>query len=130
MVSASEAVIYDVAAGNRAMARVLESTDRLLGYLTINPRRLDDAERDVRELLPTGRFVGVKIHTDYTASPARRSTQPSSAPLAVVLDGFDWPLSGTLSAYLPTQHPRSQPSPRRSATLPARRGAMGDVSGL
>lgn len=69
VVSATEAVIYDPPAGNRAMARVLESSDRLLGYLTVNPRRLADAERDLRELLPSGRFVGVKIHTDYTGSP-------------------------------------------------------------
>lgn len=69
VVSATEAVIYDAPAGNRALARVLETSDRLLGYLTINPRRLADAERDLRDLLPSGRFVGVKIHTDYTGSP-------------------------------------------------------------
>jgi hypothetical protein len=69
VVSATEAVIYDPSAGNRAMARVLATTDRLLGYVTVSPRRLLPAERDLRELLPTGRFVGVKIHTEYTGSP-------------------------------------------------------------
>jgi len=80
VVSATEAVIYDAPAGNRAMARVLSGSDRLLGYLTVNPRRLDDAERDLRELLPTGRFVGIKIHTDYTASPiSSRQTREALA---------------------------------------------------
>lgn len=73
IVSATEAVIYDAPAGNRALAAVL--SDRLYGYVTINPRRLAEAERDLREYLPTGRFVGVKIHTDYTKSP------PASAHL-------------------------------------------------
>jgi len=69
LVSASEAVIYDPAGGNRRTAELLEHDERLLGYLVINPRRLDIAQRDLAELLPGGRFVGVKIHTDYTASP-------------------------------------------------------------
>ena len=69
IVSAVEAVVYDPPAGNRALARALEATDRLYGYVTVSPRRLADAERDLRELLPSGRFVGVKIHTEYTGSP-------------------------------------------------------------
>jgi hypothetical protein len=69
IVSATEAVVYDAPAGNRALADALSTTDRLYGYVTVNPRRLAAGERDLRELLPTGRFVGVKIHTDYTASP-------------------------------------------------------------
>lgn len=67
VVSASEAVIYDAAAGNRALAESLP--ERCYGYVTVNPRRLADAERDLRAYLPGGRFVGVKIHTDYTGSP-------------------------------------------------------------
>jgi predicted TIM-barrel fold metal-dependent hydrolase len=69
IVSATEAVIYDAAAGNRALAGVLAGQDRLYGYVTVNPRRLREAARDLRELLPSGRWAGVKIHTDYTGSP-------------------------------------------------------------
>ncbi|MFI6595416.1 amidohydrolase family protein [Nonomuraea sp. NPDC050536] len=74
IVSATEAVIYDAPAGNRALAGFLATPTaaRLYGYVTINPRRLAEGERDLRELLPTGRFVGVKIHTDYTGSPIPR----------------------------------------------------------
>ncbi|MGJ6969164.1 amidohydrolase family protein [Streptosporangium sp. G11] len=73
IVSGTEAVIYDAPAGNRALAAYLGSVPgaaRLYGYVTVNPRRLADAERDLNAYLPTGRFVGVKIHTDYTGSPA------------------------------------------------------------
>lgn len=70
IVSATEAVIYDPATGNRALAEWLATTDRHSGYVTINPRRLDQAEQDLNAYLPTGRFVGVKMHTDYTGSPA------------------------------------------------------------
>ncbi|SCL26785.1 hypothetical protein GA0070624_3372 [Micromonospora rhizosphaerae] len=89
IVSATEAVIYDAAAGNRAMARVLAEQDRLLGYLTINPRRLDDAERDLRELLPSGRFVGVKIHTDYTGSPV---ASPQTRDALALVAAHDLPV--------------------------------------
>ncbi|GAA3466924.1 amidohydrolase family protein [Nonomuraea roseola] len=69
IVSATEAVIYDASAGNRALDGWLATTERHYGYVTVNPRRLAEAERDLDEYLPTGRFVGVKIHTDYTGSP-------------------------------------------------------------
>ncbi|WP_433517458.1 amidohydrolase family protein [Nonomuraea sp. CA-143628] len=79
IVSSTEAVIYDAPAGNRALATALNDQEnggrgggrgRLYGYVTVNPRRLQEAVRDLAEYLPTGRFVGVKIHTDYTGSPA------------------------------------------------------------
>ncbi|NUT34222.1 MAG: amidohydrolase family protein [Hamadaea sp.] len=71
IVSATEAVCYDARSGNRAMAAALAGApaDRLYGYVTVNPRRLADAERDLEEHLASGRFVGAKLHTDYTDSP-------------------------------------------------------------
>ncbi|WP_283136264.1 amidohydrolase family protein [Rhizohabitans arisaemae] len=73
VVSGTEAVIYDASAGNRSLAAFLGSgapgSERLYGYVTVNPRRLAAAERDLDAYLPTGRFVGAKIHTDYTGSP-------------------------------------------------------------
>ncbi|MEV4178744.1 amidohydrolase family protein [Nonomuraea sp. NPDC049709] len=82
IVSATEAVIYDARAGNRALAEWLATQDRHLGYVTINPRRPADGERDLREYLPTGKFAGVKIHTDYTGSPA--SSPQTREALAMV----------------------------------------------
>ncbi|MFC0532433.1 amidohydrolase family protein [Phytohabitans kaempferiae] len=69
IVSSTEAVVYDAPAGNRALATVLAGTPRLLGYVVVNPNHLAAAERDLAEYLPTGRFVGVKIHTTYPGRP-------------------------------------------------------------
>lgn len=88
IVSATEAVIYDAPAGNRALAGFLSTSDRLHGYVTVNPRRLDAAERDLREYLPTGRFVGVKIHTDYTGSPV---TSPQMREALAMVSAFGCP---------------------------------------
>ncbi|MEV4217768.1 amidohydrolase family protein [Nonomuraea sp. NPDC049725] len=80
IVSATEAVIYDAQAGNRALAKVLEGQDRLLGYVTVNPRRLREAAEDLRGL--TGPWVGVKIHTDYTGSPVTSPRMRAALELA------------------------------------------------
>jgi predicted TIM-barrel fold metal-dependent hydrolase len=69
IVSATEAVCYDAPAGNRALAAAISTMDRLYGYVTVNPRRPADAERDLRELLADGRFVGAKLHPHYTGCP-------------------------------------------------------------
>jgi len=86
VVSATEAVIYDAPAGNRALASVLTEQDRLRGYVTLNPRRLVEAERDLHEYLPTGRFVGAKIHTDYTGSPVSSPQTREALALLAALD--------------------------------------------
>ncbi|WP_330277474.1 amidohydrolase family protein [Lentzea sp. NBC_00516] len=65
IVSASEAVTYDMVAGNRWMAEVLEAHPRLLGYVVINPNDLEAGARELEKYLPAGRFVGVKVHTTY-----------------------------------------------------------------
>lgn len=86
IVSATEAVIYDAPRGNRALAEVLETNDRLYGYVTVNPRRLADAEKDLAAYLPTGRFVGAKIHTDYTGSPVSSPRMRDALALLASLD--------------------------------------------
>ncbi|MGH3655651.1 MAG: amidohydrolase family protein [Micromonosporaceae bacterium] len=86
IVSATEAVCYDPVPGNRAMADVLDTTDRLYGYVTVNPRRLDDAERDLRRYLATGRFVGAKLHTDYTGSPVTSAQTRDALAMLADLD--------------------------------------------
>lgn len=96
IVSATEAVIYDAPAGNRALATFLRATatgrdgaaPRLYGYVTVNPRRLAEAEDDLRAYLATGRFVGAKIHTDYTGSPV---TSPQTRDALALLASLDCP---------------------------------------
>lgn len=65
IVSASEAVTYDMVSGNKWMAERLAEQPRLLGYLVINPNELAEAETELARHLAGGRFVGVKIHTTY-----------------------------------------------------------------
>ncbi|WP_410572329.1 amidohydrolase family protein [Amycolatopsis sp. cmx-4-61] len=69
IVSASEAVTYDVVAGNRWLAEVLRTQPRLLGYVVVNPNDLAAAARELEKYRPSGRFVGVKVHTTYSGQP-------------------------------------------------------------
>lgn len=70
LVSGSTAVTYDPVSGNRALAAMIEHQPRLLGMLVVDPRDLAAATDQMDELLPTGQFVGAKIHTDYSRTPA------------------------------------------------------------
>ena len=69
IVSASEAVTYDMVSGNRWMAEALAEQPRLLGYIVINPNELNEAARELERYADTKQFVGVKIHTTYPALP-------------------------------------------------------------
>lgn len=86
IVSATEAVTYDPLTGNAALARALEGQGRLYGYVTVHPRRLAEASRDLLALLPTGRFVGAKIHTDYTGSPIASPQMRDALEMLAELD--------------------------------------------
>ena len=73
LVSGAEAVNYDPFSGNVALAAAIAEHPRLRGMFVIDPRELAGAEAQLDELLPTGHFVGAKIHTDYAATPAGSS---------------------------------------------------------
>lgn len=70
LVSGAEAVNYDPLSGNAALAAAITGHPRLRGMFVIDPREPASAEAQLHELLPTGLFVGAKIHTDYAATPA------------------------------------------------------------
>lgn len=70
LVSGAEAVNYDPLAGNSALAAAITGHPRLRGMFVIDPRFLGDAEAQMDELLASGLFLGAKIHTDYSATPA------------------------------------------------------------
>lgn len=62
-VSSARSIMYDVREGNRELAEALDRTEKLLGYVTINPmfpESLDDLH-----FLDHPKFVGVKVHPDY-----------------------------------------------------------------
>lgn len=70
LVSGAEAVSYDARSGNPALAAAITGHERLRGMFVIDPRFLDEAEAQLEELLPSGLFLGAKIHTDYAATAA------------------------------------------------------------
>jgi predicted TIM-barrel fold metal-dependent hydrolase len=82
IVSASEAVTYDMVSGNRWLAGVLDRHPRLLGYVVVNPNDLATAARELERYQPTGRFVGVKVHTTYPAQPLLSSAVRGALGLA------------------------------------------------
>ncbi|MFK4084621.1 amidohydrolase family protein [Kribbella sp. NPDC020789] len=70
LVSSIEGIVYDAPAGNRALAAQLPADDRLRGMVVVDPRRLDEARADLHTLVTgDGRWVGAKIHTEYSRTP-------------------------------------------------------------
>jgi predicted TIM-barrel fold metal-dependent hydrolase len=69
LVSAIEAIVYDAPAGNRSLASQLPADPRLRGMIVVDPRRLEEARADLTELAGDARWVGAKIHTDYSRTP-------------------------------------------------------------
>ena len=62
-VSSSRSLMYDVCEGNGELSRALETSKKLLGYVTVNPmfpESLDDLN-----YLDNPKFIGVKVHPDY-----------------------------------------------------------------
>src|SRR5699024_5326842 len=70
LVSGVEAVTYDALSGHPARAAATAGHERLRGMFVIDPRVLQEAEARLEGLLPSGLFLGAKIHTDYAATPA------------------------------------------------------------
>jgi len=62
-VSSARSLMYDVQEGNRELAHALEQSERLLGYVTVNPVFPETLE-DLKHL-ENPKFVGVKVHPDY-----------------------------------------------------------------
>jgi predicted TIM-barrel fold metal-dependent hydrolase len=62
-VSSSKSIMYDVKEGNKELAEALDKTDKLLGYVTVNPLFPDTLD-DLR-YLKNPKFIGVKVHADY-----------------------------------------------------------------
>lgn len=62
-VSSARSIMYDVKEGNKELAAALEKTEKLLGYVTVNPmfpESIDDLK-----YLENPKFIGVKVHPDY-----------------------------------------------------------------
>ncbi|GAA0581455.1 amidohydrolase family protein [Kribbella sandramycini] len=69
LVSSIEAIVYDAPAGNRALDEQLGVDDRLRGMVVVDPRRLEEARADLTRLAGDVRWVGAKIHSEYSRTP-------------------------------------------------------------
>jgi len=67
--SSAEAIIYDLAAGNRWLAQEIEGHPELLGYVVVNPNYLELSCQEMDRYYRQPNFVGAKLHCDYSASP-------------------------------------------------------------
>jgi predicted TIM-barrel fold metal-dependent hydrolase len=80
-VSSARSIMYDVREGNRELAEALARSERLLGYVTVNPLFPDSLE-DLR-YLEQPKFIGVKVHADYHGYDLRsRLAQEFLGPVA------------------------------------------------
>ena len=62
-VSSARSIMYDVREGNKELAEALKKTEKLLGYVTINPMFPESIE-DLH-YLENPKFIGIKVHPDY-----------------------------------------------------------------
>jgi len=63
-VSSARSLMYDVREGNAELDAALRHTQRLFGYVTVNPMVPESLE-DIDLLRTNDRFRGVKVHPDY-----------------------------------------------------------------
>lgn len=86
IVSASEAVIFDATQGNAALARILERTPRLRGYVVANPNDPAATRADLDRYLQQPEWVGVKIHTTYPGEPIASSAMKDTFDILAEYD--------------------------------------------
>ena len=67
--SSAEAIIYDLAGGNRWLAQEIDGHPELLGYVVVNPNYLELSCQEMDRYYQQPNFVGAKLHCDYSASP-------------------------------------------------------------
>lgn len=65
ILSHTKAIVNDFVEGNAELAREIEGTDDLYGYVTINPSYSDKSMEEIDRYLNLPNFVGVKFHTGY-----------------------------------------------------------------
>ena len=69
LASSSKAIVYDLQEGNADLAALLGATQRLRGYVVVNPHYPEASLADLDQYLPKEKFVGVKYHPSYARVP-------------------------------------------------------------
>ena len=65
--SSTQAIAYDMRAGNAEMAEAAEKHERILGYCYCNAKFLEESCEEMDTYLALDSFVGVKVHASYSA---------------------------------------------------------------
>lgn len=65
ILSHTKAIVNDFVEGNAELAKEIQGTDDLYGYVTINPSYPDRSMEEIERYLGLPNFVGVKFHTGY-----------------------------------------------------------------
>ena len=77
------AIVYDMEEGNARVAELVETSDRFLGYVVVNPNFPERSRREMDRYFRHPSFVGAKIHPGYSRSPiASERTQALIAEVA------------------------------------------------
>lgn len=83
VISHTKAIVSDFVEGNADLARDLESTEMLLGYVTVNPSHFEQSVREMDTYLANPKFVGVKLHPSYAGvSIDHQSTRALASEVA------------------------------------------------
>lgn len=64
--SSSLAIFYDMIEGNAQLNAFLAKSPRFYGYAVLNPNYIDLSAQQIEEYLGAQKFLGVKIHPDYS----------------------------------------------------------------
>jgi uncharacterized protein len=64
LVSSSYALRYDLVEGNRRLAQSIRGSDRIKGYVVLNPNYLDLSLKEMEKYADDSDFVGFKIHPE------------------------------------------------------------------
>lgn len=63
------AIVYDMEEGNRRLAETLKASERLFGYVVLNPNFPERSRREMDRYFDHPAFVGAKLHASYSRSP-------------------------------------------------------------
>jgi predicted TIM-barrel fold metal-dependent hydrolase len=63
-VSSAKALMYDTCEGNAEVEAALKTSQKLLGYVVVNPI-FPETEKELRRINGNSKFCGVKVHPDY-----------------------------------------------------------------
>jgi len=72
--SSTLAIVYDLVEGNRALGFLIDMNPDYYGYVVLNPNYPELSEKMILECLSNPKFLGMKIHPDYSAQPVSCET--------------------------------------------------------